>query len=857
MPLGGLGTGSVAIHADGSLRQWQIFNQVNHDAYVPHSFFAIRAASGGRVCSRVLIDPSLWDLPFKPAPLVTDHLVPGELRRLLEALPGVDSTEMVAGYPIAEILYRCDELPVQVSVEAFSPMIPLNSRDSGLPAAVFIFRLSNPSGEAVEVSLLGALQNAVGYDGVAEIVGTSCPLYGGNANAITLGGGWGLAELSNQRLDPDHERWGTMALAAACDGAVLGTAEWTDPEALWRQFSAKSIAGPSTAGPSPVGETINCALQATVHIPPGEEREIVFVLAWHFPNRIVNWSQAGFGVPDDGSKLRIGNWYATWLRSAGEVARYVLDNLPRLGAETEKFRRALLDTTLPPEIMDAVSSQISTPRTPTCFRTEDGRFYGFEGCCGASTGCNIGGCCPLNCTHVWNYELALARLYPDLERTMRETDLFEQMSSTGGIPHRTVLPLWLPRWGSEHRDEEGDWNPAVACDGQFGTVLKAYREWLQCGDPELLERWWPRVKLAMQYGFRRWDSDADGMLDGAQWNTYDLNFYGWNSFCSGLYLAALAAAERMARRVGDEEFAEECRRRLEAGRRNLEEHLWDEELGYYVQKVSLDEHPERQYAKGCLCDQLFGQWWAGTVDLGYVFDRQRVRRALESIYRNNFRRLLAGHRQQPRQFACEDEPGLIITTWPAGGRPKEPMLYCDEIWTSHEYQMAALMLREGMVEPALELVRAARSRYDGVRRNPFNEIECGDHYARPMISWSLLEAATGFFWSAPEQLMRISPALSPDCMRAFFIAGTGWGQIEQLRDDAGQTNAVRCAWGVVSVRRLELGVAAEPAKIEARLDGQPVQVASSEFADSLVRIEFADTVHIHCGQSLTVQMRSE
>ncbi|MEA3344829.1 MAG: GH116 family glycosyl-hydrolase [Chloroflexota bacterium] len=181
MPLGGIGTGSVALCGDGSLRQWQIFNQVNHEAFLPHSFFAIHATPAGsgargQPMAKVLQSDALYDdQDLQPAPSISDHIVPEEARRLLDRLPDVEATEFAGEYPIAHVRYLDVELPLQVELEAYSPFIPLNPRESGLPAAVFTFAVKNTGQQALDVSLLATLQNGVGWDGLSPIGGVECP----------------------------------------------------------------------------------------------------------------------------------------------------------------------------------------------------------------------------------------------------------------------------------------------------------------------------------------------------------------------------------------------------------------------------------------------------------------------------------------------------------------------------------------------------------------------------------------------------------------------------------------------------------------------------------------------------------
>lgn len=851
MPLGGIGTGSVALCGDGGLRQWQLFNQVNHQAHLPHSFFALWAQpAGGRPVARVLQSSARYDDDFAGPPTSSDHVVPEESRRLLARLPGVAEIEFAGEYPIAQVSYHDPELPVAVLLEAFSPMIPLEARDSGLPCVLFEFTVRNPGGRPASVSLAATLQNAVGWDGLKPIAGVSCPDYGGNLNAaVRLRGLWGV-RLAHTGLPADHPGQGAMVIGALAEGASA-LVQWDDLDLFWRDFAADGrFEAQGETPPSAPGRTWNAAVAVPLELGPGEEGRVVFILAWHFPNRYRNWGQ-WFGVRDPRSRFWLGNRYATWFGDALAVAEYVRDHGERLMGQTRRFREVFYDSTLPRWLLDAVSSQCSIPRTPTVMWTEDGVVHGFEGCCGASTGGGAGGCCPLNCTHVWNYEQALAHLWPELERTMRRTDLLVQLSPEGAIPHRTVVPLYLPRW----RDE-GPGSEVVAADGHFGTVLKTYREYLISGDRAFLDELWPAVKRAMEYGMARWDGDGDGVLEGPQWNTYDLNFYGANTFCTGFYLAALRAAEEMARLQGEEEAAQAYRARFEAGRARVEELLWNGE--YYEQRHDARQHPERQYGKGCLSDQLIGQWWADLLGLGPIFAPERVRSALEAIWRHNFRRGFAGFAQQPRVFASEGDKGLLVCTWPRGGRPEMPMLYCDEVWTGCEYEVASLMLMRGLVEPGLLIVKAARERYDGRERSPWNDVECGDHYARAMSSWALLEAAAGFHHSAPERRLRFAPVLSPERFRCFFATDSAWGNLGQRVEGRRQVEEIAVAWGRLSARALEFA-RVEPRRrlreVTARVAGR-ARALRWEEREGRVLVRFPRPASVGAGEVMEVTLRA-
>ena len=352
----------------------------------------------------------------------------------------------------------------------------------------------------------------------------------------------------------------------------------------------------------------------------------------------------------------------------------------------------------------------------------------------------------------------------------------------------------MPRWGSEYEDcgdrcdcddEEDlggvahhDENAVYACDGHFGAILKAYREYLQSGDRDWLEAMWPRVKLALEYAIERWDDDRDGVLSGAQWNTYDCVIFGHSSFTTTLYLAALRAVEQMAITLGDSDQAASARELFEKGATNLDAELFNGE--YYVQTVDHDRYGSMQYGDGCHADQLLGQWWAHSLGLGHLLPSERVGAAVKAIHEHNFRRDLRDHVQRPRVFVKPEEPGVLLCTWPNGGELDDPTNYAHETaWTGVEYAVAGQLIYEGLVDEGLEIVTAIRSRQNGRIRNPWNEVECGDHYARALASWNLLDALSGYVYDAGAGSLTVGPRMSPESYQAFFIGNRGWGSYSQ------------------------------------------------------------------------------
>jgi uncharacterized protein (DUF608 family) len=393
----------------------------------------------------------------------------------------------------------------------------------------------------------------------------------------------------------------------------------------------------------------------------------------------------------------------------------------------------------------------------------------------------------------------------------------------------------------------------------MGGVLKLHREWQLSGDVAMLRQLWPAARRSLDYAWQHWDPDRDGVMEGEQHNTYDVEFYGPNTMTGLLYLGALRAAEEMARALGDATRADEYRRVCESGRSRIERELWNG--AFYVQNVRMpapdeletkserwhtsgirpgEPEPRYQYGPGCLSDQLLGQWFASVVGLGHLVDPERVRVALGSIHNHNFRPDLSTHESCQRTYALNGEGGLLACSWPNGGRPRYPFPYADEVWTGIEYQVAAHLIYEGLVDEGLTIVDAVRARYDGIRRNPWDEFECGHHYARALASWSLLLAASGYHYRAPEQHLEFAARVNPDDFRCFFSVGSGWGRFQQRREGNQFSASLRLREGTLELRTLRVELPA----------GGIIQTASASLGDVAVPIS-----PVVAGSSLTVTFR--
>lgn len=792
-PLGGVGAGSIALGGRGQLRDWEIFNRPDKGKSPGYAFAAIWARSGsGKPVTRVAEARILP--PYEGSSGLGTGNAPG--------LPRLRAATFTGEFPLAQIEFRDRDLPVRVRLEAFTPFIPGDADASGLPVAILRYRVKNTSGEKAKVSITFSLDNPVEGQG--------------RLTEHRQGSGVEGLFMRNPTLAADDPFAGSFALSVigAGDGRVTyqeGWREgrwWVAPLLYWDDFSADGELDPVGAKRGTVG-----SLCLARELAPDAEGEYTFLLSWHFPNRTPE--RCGWQATKGQEKTRIGNWYCTEFDDAWAVAERTAARLPDLEARTRRFVQAIRSSTLPAAVRDAATANLSTFATTTCFRTADGEFHGFEG-----SG-DHRGCCHGNCTHVWNYEAATPHVFPSLSRSLRDAAFGLCTDEDGRMDFRQLLPPDKERWGF------------AAADGQMGSIMKLYLDWRLSGDTEWLRKHWPAAKRAIEFAWipGGWDANRDGVMEGVQHNTYDVEFYGPNPLCGVWYLGGLRAAEEMARVAGDQQSAAEYRRLFENGSRWIDANLFNGE--YYFQKVqgipkekmakglmltmgAADTmNPDFQAGDGCLVDQLLGQYLAHIAGLGHLLDRKKIVSALRAIRKYNFKPTLERHASVQRTYALNDEAGLVICDYGRVTRPEVPFPYFAEAWTGLEYSTAALMIYEGLVEPGLEIIDAVRRRHDGEKRNPWNEPECGHHYARAMSAWAPLLALSGFRYHAAEKRVEAQPRIHPGKFTCFWSSGTGWGTFSQVSEAAGTRFRLQVLGGALACREVRLAPPSTAAKTSA------------------------------------------
>ncbi len=799
-PLGGIGSGSVGLYGNGQLGDIEIWGRPNKGSHANLSHFAIKAENETEV-----LDARVCQGPY-PGSRMGSFGRPrfnsygfGTDRASMMGMPHFEDCELECRFPIAELRLSDKRFPGKVTMEAFNPFIPLKDLDSSLPAAFFKFTVENTTTETLKYTVGFSLCNLLSTTGGIHTYHET-----ETGRAVLMKG-------------VEHEENGLCIATDCMEGAnqlYWYRGNWFDNLSVyWNDFSTfgrmkeRTYDAPKVGGDPNYSAVDLGTLTAEVTVPAGEKRELRFVWGWYVPEMTNFWNppKEEEHHHEDGEECDCGcdcccgepenkwrHYYATVFTGALDAAAYAIENFEALEKETKAFRDTLFGSTLPKEAIDAISANLSVLKSPTCLRLEDGSLYGFEGC---HTDC---GSCEGTCTHVWSYTYAVPFLFPALERSVRQNEYWYSVHDSGSMGFRLMLPLG--REATSFR---------ACCDGQFATVMRVWREFKVCGNLEWLKSLWPQIKKTIEFAwseenYDRWDMNKDGVLEGRQHHTLDMELFGPNSWLTGMYLGALQAASKMAKLVGDWAAAEEYEKIYESGKEKLNNELYNGE--YFIQNVDLkdrsilepfnegdtlvkggaayvywnEENNEMKYqiGQGCALDQMLGQWHADLIGLDPIFDADKVDSALHAIYKNNFMERASDYVNPCRLFAMEDEQGLRICSWPKGvEKPLIGVPYNEESMHGFEYAAASHMIARGMEEEGLRCVRAVRDRYNGVYRNPFNEFECGSNYARSMASFALLLVYSGFDYDLFERRIGFKP-LHPENFRALWSLDSGWGSVE-------------------------------------------------------------------------------
>ena len=766
-PIGGIGAGMFCLEGTGAFSHMSVRNTA--EVFNEPLLFAAISVKGKPNGAKILEGPVPdWKYFGKP-----NTARGGE--RTSYGLPRFEKAEFSARFPFASIELTDSDIPLRISLKGWSPFIPGDPDNSSLPVGAIEYTFKNQGSNRIEA--------------VFSFHSANFMRKGSGENSITsINNGFILRQMPGEK---EPQTKGDFAVSTDQPTTVTDhcwfRGGWWDPLTMaWKNVEEGTLMqNPPVAKDAP-----GASLYVPVNLGSHEEKTIRLMLAWYVPDSNIRLGKDPEGTPkcEPSSGCCESPWYQPWysgkFKSVTEVTNYWNINYADLQKKSQLFTDAFYKSTLPPEVTEAIAANLTILKSPTVLRQRDGKLWAWEGCNDNS------GCCEGSCTHVWNYAQAIPHLFPSLERSLRHTEFNESQNEQGHQAFRSALPI---------RPKVHDFH--AAADGQLGGLMKVYRDWRISGDNEWLREIYPKVKASLDYCIGTWDPKHKGVTEEPHHNTYDIEFWGPDGMCTSFYAGALTAFIRMGEKLNED--VSSYKQLLASGCKFMQDSLYDGEYFFQkiewqgllapdpveasknawnanysqeAQKLLVQEGPKYQYGKGCLSDGVLGFWLARMSGLNDPMDPSLIKSHLNAVYKYNLKHDLSDHVNPQRPtYALGKEGGLLLCTWPKGGKLSLPFVYSNEVWTGIEYQVASHLMLMGEVEKGLDIVRTCRDRYDGRIRNPFDEYECGHWYARAMSSYGLIQGLTGVWYDAVDQTLYIDSKTGD--FTGFISTETGFGNV--------------------------------------------------------------------------------
>jgi len=774
-PLGGMGAGMICMEGTGAISHVSVRNRPDIDKE-PQMFSAITVKgyeNGTKVIEGPVPEWKIFGLRESGNGLGGKTF----------GLPRFENASFIARFPFGITSLSDPDIPIDVEITGWSPFIPGYADHSSLPVAAMEYTFTNTSGEHIECLYSFNSENFMRFELPGE-----WPRFTNEDWIDSIENGFIL--MHDEMEDAPHTK-GAFSAFVEDDNTIVDycwfRGGWWDPLTL--TWKANATMEPRQTRVQE-GQSPGASLYVPFTLNQGESKVIRLMFAWHVPCSELSRGPVPEDLQDENiaaccSPSTYSPWYAGYFEDIRDVSEYWKQNYEKLKEGSKKFKEAFYGMDLPAEVIEAIAANLTILKSPTVLRQTNGDLWCWEGCHE-----NLG-CCHGSCTHVWNYAQAISHLFPDLERTLRKTEFTVSQNELGHQTFRANLPI-----------SEPDHSFHAAADGQLGGIMKAHREWRISGDHVWLQKYWPYIKQSMDYCIKTWDPKHKGILEEPHHNTYDIEFWGPDGMCTSFYLGALKAMTVMGTALV--ENTESYQELLDKGIAYLEDSLYNGEYFYQIVRTEglesedpvtlaqdtwtvnysaeardllLKEGPKYQYGNGCISDGVLGIWLARVCGLDDFIDQEKITSHLVSIYKYNLKYDLSDHVNPQRpSFAMGNDGGLLLCSWPHNDAPSLPFVYSNEVWTGIEYQVASHLMMMGKVEEGLDIVRTCRKRYDGTKRNPFDEYECGHWYARAMSSYGLLQGLTGIRYDAVDKILYIDSNIGDD-FTSFIATGTGFGNV--------------------------------------------------------------------------------
>lgn len=848
--LGGIGAGSVELRKDGKFYNWSIFNNWPKETGTP---FNIDANEEEDPMSSLLFFTVRYQVEGQEPKMkllqINNDVAEGSITGMIYYFPwmeAVQNIEYSARFPFVNMKFSDPEMPFDIYLEAYSPFIPYDVKNSALPLVYFNFRVEATTDQNVDVMLMASQSNTVGYDFderyyTTKIEKTSnfvtCNMSVGNVpetassygqlSLISMNGsssyyaGWSARHpyyeqvLRNKELPNLDDTEGVESIKKT----YTTLPEWmpaTNGRNMTDSQTGKKMAyrsGPNT----PISPCYSTLAFSKTLSATREMFEHSFAMTWNFPNKYasVKWKEE--------SSLNEGNYYNNFFNSSSEVAKYAFENIDRLHQRSKDFLDQFFNSSLDTEVLEQINSQLNTFVTSGRL-VKDGYFGVLEGL-GPH---NSWG--PIATIDVSLYgSVPIIALFPELQQAMMRAHQKVQ-AADGRINHGLYKNF--------HMGEDETWNISDRIDLPGQYIIMVARDYFWTNDKQYLNEMYPSLLNAMNYVLTSLDKNGDMMPDmDGQRSSYD-NFpmFGLASYIQSQWLCAMSSLSILAKEMKDKTTQKKAQMIFESGSELMDQHLWNG--NYYRLYNDFDGTMGKDTIdNGCLTDQIIGQWAANQSGLGYLFNKEHIDKALQSIL----------------DMSYKPGFGLRNSSWPNTTYFSDIPSYMwvdqgNTYWSGVELAFASFLIYEGMTKEGLDLVKTVDQRYRKAGLY-FDHQEFGGHYYRPMSAWSVLNAMLGF--SINQGTLSFAPKYQQKEYHQFFATPTGYANYSS---QPGKVE-IQCNNGELKIHRLVISDEHLNGKTpEIYLGSKKLKIATHSNNNQLT-IDFGNSFKILAEESIIITLK--
>ena len=810
--LGGLGSGSMELRKDGIFYNWQIANNTPRGTgkmftYEESSnlFFVVRYQEQDR-------EPRMKLLQIPHSDYVA--AIPNQLY-IFPWISPVKKITYKARFPFVVMTFSDPAMPFDIEMEAFTPFIPHDVKNSTLPGAYFNFTITPKSDKPVDVMLMASYRNLAGYDTPERT----------NKSAVNKTDAYLNTVATVAGMDTSASSYGDISMASLSGTSTYYTGwEHRHPyyEIVLRgdklpnvdDTEGRNMTDKKTGKKKAMDRCFNTVAVSAKLTKDAFKHS--FVYAWNFPNL--------YNVDLDSKE---GNYYSNYFRSSSEVADYMVKNMNDLTRRSKGFMEDFYASSLPIYALNEINGQLNTFITST-FINKRGDFGILEGmdedrsCCGVAT------------IDVAQYgSIMLTAMFPELQKNSM------RFHKNAQRPNGMILHGLYKDYACAYKPgcsgsccAPNEVTDRLDLPSQFVTMV--IRDFLWTNDKAYLEENWEPIKKAIEYVIRERDRNGDMLpdMEGIMSSYDNFPMYGDASYILGQWNSGIASAIEGAKAMNDTAALTRYTKILETGKKVYDEKLWN---GKYFRLYNCSLEKNKGVDEGCLTDQMVGQWVAHISGLGRIIDQEKTRTALKNIL----------------DISYKSDFGLRNCSWPADKYWHEVDKDCwvdqgNTCWTGVELAFASFLIYEGMYKEGMAVVKTVDDRYREAGLY-FNHLECGGHYFRPMSAWGIVNATLGL--GINQQVYSFNPQIEQDDYTLFFASADATAHFIKKEKQV-KIKVLSGDWHVKALKLPAVLFGGATPKIE--ISNVPYN-AEIKTVDGFVNITFAQTEVLKEGAVLEIK----